>query len=999
MFLRKICILFSLISFLLSQFPIELERNEVTNPFYFTSEIDTEYLLTINASTNCNWAIADTESAVLKISINDNWTNYNQDIVLFSGNTNHTYYAHLGFINNGQNNIRFKFDYNKSSIGAQFVHIENIYLSPINEIDIDEDVVLHSPIIYGRDILQWNESNRTDIPIILFHEIEMINQNKVITYSIIFSNEDSRLGIGLSELMLSYGRTTDIEWVYEVVLDPQSNIINEVFQGPSHTTTNFTGEKINKHPILKNATLNCNFTDVGDSEYKFFLSPIFSLSNEHTREYLMDQNPWSYRIMSEELINEQKYEIPSNPESFEISDSRNYLYIEFSGVSSGTIESLDIFTNFYNSCEIFVNHNNHTEINYNFYGGKSRTSIELPVNFNSNLLKNLSFRIINYDSNSSININNISKLFYLNENYEIINLDIDFSPFTLNNTNPIQNILINNLNIDCLGIEEGDAECDECNVCNGDNQAMDSCGICFGDDENLDCNNICFGTAYEDQCGVCDQNTYNDNLTCSGCTDTNALNFDPNALFNDDTCEYSDQIFHVPQEYSTIQSAIMFSSDFDTILVSAGIYYENINFLEKSIIIISDSYLENNYPTIQGEDSLSVVTINNSINAGLIGFNIKNGYGRGIPFEDFISLASDQNILDSLLINVIRGGGISIINSNCILNSLNIFNNSSRNVGGGIGIINSQTTIINSSIYSNHVIDDDALGGGGIAINGGNTQILSSNIYENIVGNNLYSLSGGGGILCGFSFNDPLQLSMDQIEIYNNSGFIGGGIGALSGNISLNKTNIFGNSGEYGSVFSLGEPLGLVIGDINMSINQSILTQNEGLIGVGLINSAYLNAINTIFWNNGNIDFAPLPNNQILNINFSFTNSETLFDGEGNISQNPLFENILNNNFNLSLISPCIDAGYADINNDGIDDIVDFFGQNPDMGSYEKILLGDINQDWNHDINDLIKASEIIFQGTLDLSLIEFETTNINDDEMIDILDLILLIKIILDIE
>ena len=67
---------------------------------------------------------------------------------------------------------------------------------------------------------------------------------------------------------------------------------------------------------------------------------------------------------------------------------------------------------------------------------------------------------------------------------------------------------------------------------------------------------------------------------------------------------------------------------------------------------------------------------------------------------------------------------------------------------------------------------------------------------------------------------------------------------------------------------------------------------------MGLINSAYLNAVNTIFWNNGSIDFAPLPNNQMLNINFSFTNSERQFDGEGNISQDPLFENILNYNVN-----------------------------------------------------------------------------------------------------
>ena len=32
----------------------------------------------------------------------------------------------------------------------------------------------------------------------------------------------------------------------------------------------------NTNPILKNATLNCNFMDTGTSNYKFFLSPKFS---------------------------------------------------------------------------------------------------------------------------------------------------------------------------------------------------------------------------------------------------------------------------------------------------------------------------------------------------------------------------------------------------------------------------------------------------------------------------------------------------------------------------------------------------------------------------------------------------------------------------------------------------------------------------------------------------------------------------------------------------
>ena len=81
--------------------------------------------------------------------------------------------------------------------------------------------------------------------------------------------------------------------MYEVLLSPSGDILSEVFQGASHITTDFQGNKIGNHPILKNATLNCNFTDVGISDYKFFLSPVFTANDDYTRELLMDENPWT----------------------------------------------------------------------------------------------------------------------------------------------------------------------------------------------------------------------------------------------------------------------------------------------------------------------------------------------------------------------------------------------------------------------------------------------------------------------------------------------------------------------------------------------------------------------------------------------------------------------------------------------------------------------------------------------------------------------------------
>ena len=48
------------------------------------------------------------------------------------------------------------------------------------------------------------------------------------------------------------------------------------------------------------------------------------------------------------------------------------------------------------------------------------------------------------------------------------------------------------------------------------------------------------------------------------------------------------ETIYVPDDFSEIQGAINYSTDGDTVLVSAGTYYENINFNGKSISIIGE---------------------------------------------------------------------------------------------------------------------------------------------------------------------------------------------------------------------------------------------------------------------------------------------------------------------------------------------------------------------------------------------------------------------------
>jgi len=159
------------------------------------------------------------------------------------------------------------------------------------------------------------------------------------------------------------------------------------------------------------------------------------------------------------------------------------------------------------------------------------------------------------------------------------------------------------------------------------------------------------------------------------------------------------------QAYTSIQTAIEAANNGDTVLVYPGRYYENIDYIGKSITVCSLEATTNdstyiNSTIIDGNQNGSCVAFRNAEqNATLRGFTITNGIG--------------YPIMDGLR----RGGGILIYVVGQIGISNCIITNNRAAIGGGIFAINSSLSISGLHIYNNHAIAQ----GGGMALDGAST--------------------------------------------------------------------------------------------------------------------------------------------------------------------------------------------------------------------------------------------------------------------------------------
>lgn len=408
---------------------------------------------------------------------------------------------------------------------------------------------------------------------------------------------------------------------------------------------------------------------------------------------------------------------------------------------------------------------------------------------------------------------------------------------------------------------------------------------------------------------------------------------------------------YVPSQYSNIKDAIGAASDGDTILVSASVYTERLDFLGKKLDLVSVDGPE--YTFIKANALGSVIIIPAAIGSPLVdGFTITDGL-------------ADQ------------GGGIYCPDSEPIIRNCHIIENATNDGswpadGGDGGGIYCGTATIEDCIISQNTTGSAAMGnlgrgghGGGIFIASGSPVIRNCTLSHNVTGNGsgimyvdgqpggsgagIYSTAGARPTisLCTLSGNVTgkggsgnsgyqggkggdgagvycLNGEMESCRIHGNQAGDGGtawgisvtgdggeGGGVYTQSMTLVNCEISGNAaGNRGSGFAgAGDPGmggGVYFIGTGRLVNCTIVDNQSGNPSEVQGGGAFGNDLeieNSILWNNSPDHVSGT------GVTIDSSAVEGGYAGTGNITDDPLFANAAGDDYHLTSTSPCINRG------------------------------------------------------------------------------------------
>ncbi len=358
----------------------------------------------------------------------------------------------------------------------------------------------------------------------------------------------------------------------------------------------------------------------------------------------------------------------------------------------------------------------------------------------------------------------------------------------------------------------------------------------------------------------------------------------------------------VPEDFSTIQDAIDASSAGDTVLLAPGEYFEALTLSGKPITLRGIGGAQDT--VLNGSQfERSIVTIVEEASGG------EETHIEGITFTEGQGELHEDELFTT-------GGAIHTRKGNLTLTHCQFLGNSAQ-LGGAIAMRYGNVRIIDS-VFDGNVATHGFFDGGG-AIH----QVLGILEASHAIFSNNMALNGGALFLNAVPGTDVIY---NSLFFRNRATVNGGGLVITSGNIELVNTTFVQNQ-AYEEFSTSGGAMRLAHGS-----------------------SVFL--ANTIVWDNTPNGVVVSPQVEAVEVSYSNT-QDTLWDGEGNMSVDPMFLETDQSDFRLSDGSPCVNGGSDILLPQEI--VLDLNGEPRrvgvaiDMGAYEQQVTSACSGDVDHD--------------------------------------------------
>lgn len=304
--------------------------------YKFTAAAAGEAVATVTAGcARCDWGEPGREAVLLRVLVDGA---YSQHLLLSRGETPVPYRIMLGPLAAGEHRVTFERDEARSAKGAGAVRFDGIGVAMYAETAPEYEALSYAPYVHERP---GTIARFSDLPILAW--VEPAPAPGVgFRYSIIFSHEDG--GTPTDRLMATWGRTTDVEFVYGRERAPDGTQYDEI-QARNHDILPFNGARIGRHPLLWVSTDNNMVSDSGPADaVRFGLAPELISLDGVSREVVMDRSPWTYAVMAAEMRREGRIDPAATPGSAKIPDPRQFAYLEGCGEIDRAVFALDVAT-------------------------------------------------------------------------------------------------------------------------------------------------------------------------------------------------------------------------------------------------------------------------------------------------------------------------------------------------------------------------------------------------------------------------------------------------------------------------------------------------------------------------------------------------------------------------------------------------------------------------------------------------------------------------------